>query len=153
MVDLLGCPFCGSSNVGFGRTGQRWQTVACNECGAEGPCTEIDRDLIIKKWNTRSPVVAAIRMPEWRDYAEKLDGFIGGSECSLALAAIIQILENIERALAVSSADGGCACKGTQMYQNMYENALKEIAALRAAPLGQSALASLSLTSQDGVRK
>lgn len=52
---LLPCPFCNEFNVGFGRTGQKWQAVACNECGAEGPCTEIDRDLIVKKWNTRAP--------------------------------------------------------------------------------------------------
>lgn len=52
--DLRPCPFCGASAAAFRRTGQRWQTVACSECGAEGPCTEIDRDLIIQKWNTRS---------------------------------------------------------------------------------------------------
>lgn len=56
MNDLLPCPFCGGADVGFGRTGQKWQTVSCNECGAEGPCTEIDRDLIIQKWNTRAAV-------------------------------------------------------------------------------------------------
>jgi Lar family restriction alleviation protein len=55
---LKPCPFCGEADVGFGRTGQKWQTVSCNECGAEGPCTEIDRDLIIAKWNTRSSDLA-----------------------------------------------------------------------------------------------
>jgi Lar family restriction alleviation protein len=53
-IELLPCPFCGETDVGFGRTGQKWQTVACNECGAEGPCTEIDRDLIVQKWNARA---------------------------------------------------------------------------------------------------
>ena len=55
---LKPCPFCGEANVGFGRTGQKWQTVSCNECGAEGPCTEIDRDLIIAKWNARTSDLA-----------------------------------------------------------------------------------------------
>jgi Lar family restriction alleviation protein len=53
-IELLPCPFCGETDVGFGHTGQKWQTVACNECGAEGPCTEIDRDLIVQKWNARA---------------------------------------------------------------------------------------------------
>lgn len=68
---LLPCPFCGKADVGFGRTGQKWQTVACNECGAEGPCTEIDRDLIIEKWNTRAGPAQSPASYRWRQPGNK----------------------------------------------------------------------------------
>jgi hypothetical protein len=50
-----------------------------------------------------------IRITEWRDHAEKLDEYIrkDGSQYSLALAAIIEILENVEAAIAHPQTERG----------------------------------------------
>ncbi len=87
MTELLCCPFCGESNVGFGRTGQKWQTVSCDECGAEGPCTEINRDLIIAKWNTRALLAHVERLPS-SDAAEGGDKIIPEQCAKIALSHI-----------------------------------------------------------------
>ena len=125
MVDLLGCPFCSSSDVGFGRTGQRWQTVACNECGAEGPCTEIDRDLIIQKWNTRSPVVAATP----RELALEVALKTARAYMDVSLGSPSWTGPNpypiIDAALALPPAVAQATPEGV-VYRRMYENAIPQ---------------------------
>ena len=53
MVELLGCPFCGTTEmlrrVGA-RDGDGWGFVRCDYCDAEGP----DPDNLKGHWNTRA---------------------------------------------------------------------------------------------------
>lgn len=65
MVDLLPCPFCGSTNLRYEFAGSQGY-IECNECGTQGPCDEraadphCDTDAAYEAWNRR----AALARPE-----------------------------------------------------------------------------------------
>jgi hypothetical protein len=49
---LLPCPFCeGIPHLVTNHTG--WPVAQCDECGAQGPCTEVDKLKAIAAWNVR----------------------------------------------------------------------------------------------------
>jgi transcription elongation factor Elf1 len=59
MIELLPCPFCGSTNLRFEFSGSQGY-IECNECGTEGPCDEkaadpiCDMDAAYLAWNRRA---------------------------------------------------------------------------------------------------
>ena len=59
MIDLLPCPFCGSTNLRFEFSGSQGY-IECNKCGTEGPCDEqaadpiCDMDAAYLAWNRRA---------------------------------------------------------------------------------------------------
>ena len=51
---LLPCPFCGSSAISVERGLDVWPVAMCDDCGALGPCIELDREKANALWNARS---------------------------------------------------------------------------------------------------
>ena len=59
-VELLPCPFCGSSDIGYSyietySLGSSYGTLGCNSCGCNFPTQHDDAvsDDEIRRWNTR----------------------------------------------------------------------------------------------------
>lgn len=101
---LLPCPFCGSKAVDR-REVDGFPMIYCSgdECFGLQTTARDFEDAVVQ-WNTRAGAAQApaVKMPEWRDYAETIDEYIrkDGSRYSLALAALIEVLENVEAALS-----------------------------------------------------
>ena len=51
---LKPCPFCGGAELAEISDGNNWPVVRCDDCGALGPCTELDRTQATALWNHRA---------------------------------------------------------------------------------------------------
>jgi Lar family restriction alleviation protein len=50
---LLSCPFCwGPAELTY--NSEHWPVVQCDNCGAQGPCIELDKSKAIAAWNDRA---------------------------------------------------------------------------------------------------
>mgnify|MGYP000216819765 FL=1 len=54
-IEVKACPFCGWSDVEIDETGPGRYQVACPECEAIGPASDVSVDMAVMFWNTRQP--------------------------------------------------------------------------------------------------
>jgi Lar family restriction alleviation protein len=48
------CPFCGDPDLEFHPNIHGWKIVQCCNCGACGPCIELDDSKVKERWNERA---------------------------------------------------------------------------------------------------
>jgi Lar family restriction alleviation protein len=53
-IELVSCPFCGYQSLSMENTKAMWLAIQCDECGAQGPCIEVERVKAIHRWNYRA---------------------------------------------------------------------------------------------------
>jgi len=54
-IEVKACPFCGWGDVEIDETGPGRYQVACPECEAIGPASEVSPQGAIMYWNLRQP--------------------------------------------------------------------------------------------------
>jgi len=67
--EIAPCPFCASTNLTMTVDAQNWNVVQCDNCGASGPCIDLEGDAYINRWNERAiaSLPAPVGVPEgWK---------------------------------------------------------------------------------------
>jgi Lar family restriction alleviation protein len=56
---LLPCPFCGESQFTLQEDDAKFPQYRCENCGARGPCIDLDKRELRARWNRRAATQTA----------------------------------------------------------------------------------------------